>query len=215
MHKVETLNEITHLAQSRFGRPRPRHGLKLLYWFANDCVAPDQSTLQCDPENRDFGFHSFGNRHYRNAVKLLPDVNFPYYVVGNLNSPGANELPDYVREDYTGLQDGSNTDRIIVSIVDDEWVDKVYVTEHDDQKNYNAQATYRISKGLLKFIRNLELQSFLEQTGYIQNIIYQLPMIALHSEIQDYYPDEQLIKSTADNDFESGRRNRCCECTIL
>ncbi|XP_035386280.1 uncharacterized protein LOC118240055 [Electrophorus electricus] len=168
MANVETLNEMAQLERSRFGRPPPRHGLKLLHWFANDCVTFDGNNnmvSQCDPEDEEYGFHYFENRYDRNGIKLLPDVNFPYYVVGNLNSEGSHELPGYVSEEYTGLKDDSNTDRIIVSL-DDDWFDKVYITTHIDESNYDSDNTYRITKGLLKIISRLTLAEFLYKTGY-------------------------------------------------
>ncbi|XP_072526260.1 uncharacterized protein [Salminus brasiliensis] len=199
MNRLETLNEMTHLQRSRFGRTQPRHGLKLLYWFASDCISLEYSniTSEYDPENGDFGFHYFENRFDRNGVKLLPDVDLPYYVVGNLNSAGADELPEYVREDYTGLQDNSNMDRIIVSL-DCDCFSRVYVTEHDDRTNYNPCATYRISKGLLKVIKNLELEEFLTKAGYQGHpgFIYQLPlMIFNHRGLQT--PDRRPTNSVA------------------
>lgn len=168
MSRPQTLNEISHLEQCRFGRPSPRHGLKLLYWFANDCVSFDlnnEMISECDPDSGEFGFHQFQNRYERNRVKLLPDVDLPYYVVGNLNKPRSYELPHYVREEYTGRYDNSNMDRIIISM-DYEWLDKVYVTEHNDRSNYNSEATYGISKGLLKVIQGLSLIDFLWRTGF-------------------------------------------------
>lgn len=32
---------LEHLRTSSFGCPPPRHGLQLLFWFANDCVTSD------------------------------------------------------------------------------------------------------------------------------------------------------------------------------
>ncbi|XP_016336972.1 uncharacterized protein LOC107685049 [Sinocyclocheilus anshuiensis] len=164
---VETLNELSQLRDTRFGRPRPRHGLKLLYWFANECISFDEDNNMlsgCDPAEGDFGFHHFNNRCYGN--KLLDEEDFPYYVVGNLNSPGVEELPDYISEDeYTDEHD-SNTDRIIVSL-DEEWFHEVYVTQHPARSNnYDPHATYRISRGLLMIIRRMSLEDFLEKMGY-------------------------------------------------
>uniref|UniRef100_A0A8B9LHS8 Wu:fc75a09 n=1 Tax=Astyanax mexicanus TaxID=7994 RepID=A0A8B9LHS8_ASTMX len=160
MSKLGTLNEMDHLKRSGFGGYYPRHGLKLLYWFAKDFITFDRSnniTSTYHPERGDFGFCYFHNRLDQN-VKLLPDVVHKYYEVGNLNSPGRHDFPDYVTEDYTGRQDDSNMDRIIISITNVKWFERVYVTEHIDLKNFNRKATYRISKGLLKNIRNLRLE---------------------------------------------------------
>ncbi|KAI4905808.1 hypothetical protein NFI96_002379 [Prochilodus magdalenae] len=235
MPKIKTLNELAHLEVTRFGRPYPRHGLKLLYWFAQDCVSFSQYIMlsECDPESGDFGFHLFENRYDRNGVKLLPDVDIPYYVVGNLNSPGADELPSYVCEDYTGHLDNSNMDRVIVSL-DNEMFDRVYVTEHDDRSNYNPDATYRISKGLLKAIRNLTLEGFLMQTGYRgrSDYIFQGVVINLNPNVVtpavrpprnwDYrieIPEPEPVTDSNDwvtTGYSSGtERSTCCPCTIL
>ncbi|XP_048051091.1 uncharacterized protein LOC125271147 [Megalobrama amblycephala] len=165
----ETLNELSQLRDSRFGQPWPRHGLKLLYWFANDCVSFGNENImisECDPADGDFGFHHFENRYDENGDKLLPDIDFPYYVVGNLNSPGAEELPDYVSEDNSPDLHNSNTDRIIVSLYDEEWFQRVYVTQHHDRSNYDPNATYPISRGLLMIIRRMSLEHFMEEMGY-------------------------------------------------
>ncbi|XP_030643705.1 uncharacterized protein LOC115823822 [Chanos chanos] len=165
MRKLKTLNEMTQLRASGFGQQWPRHGLKLLYWFAHDCVYFDTNNemlAQCEPFSGDFGFHLFQNRSDEN---LLPFSDLPYYEVGNLNSRGANQLPHYVRKDYTGVHDDSNVDRIIVSVDDEESFDKVYITEHHDTSTFNHERTYRISRGLLIIIRNMDLDTFLEQAG--------------------------------------------------
>lgn len=170
MTAPETLNELDHLRSSGFGQPRPRHGLKLLYWFAKRCIYFDGSIKmrwRYDPEDGQYGFHPFGNRANRNGVQLLPDTNLPYYEVGNLSRAGANDLPGYVREDFINHHhhDESNIDRIIVSI-DEECFDKVYITEHQGQANYNSDATYCISRGLLMIIKRLSLEDFLSGMGY-------------------------------------------------
>ncbi|TSX30745.1 hypothetical protein Baya_13722 [Bagarius yarrelli] len=171
MTKLQTLNELKHLKDSRFGQPYPRHSLKLLYWFANDFVNYDGCKNLCwcyDPEEERFGFHRFENRPESNGEKRLPDVNMEYYEVGNLRKSGADELPDYVRDVYNRnpYHCERNMDRIIVS-VDDECIDRVYVTEHKRwHAGFNKDATYRISRGLTEAIRKLSLKDFLLQTGY-------------------------------------------------
>ncbi|XP_036439364.1 uncharacterized protein LOC118816870 [Colossoma macropomum] len=225
MPKIETLNELAHLKKSRFGRPEPRHGLKLLYWFANNCLSFNHYGMfsECDPTSRDFGFHPFNNRYDRNGVQLL-DVDSSYYVVGNLNSAGADELPDYVREDYTGLMDDSNMDRIIVSL-DDDMFDRVYVTEHDMTRHYNPSATYRISKGLLKIISNLELEDFLRKTGYQgQPVNTVLPSVT--PKVNPLKNEDQSLKDSSDSESDvndetaftysyTSQRNSFSDCTIL
>ncbi|XP_077101540.1 uncharacterized protein LOC143752298 [Siphateles boraxobius] len=166
---METLNELYQLRDSGFGRPRPRHGLSLLYWFAKDCVSFGNDNVmlsECDPADGDFGFHYFENRYDEYGDKLLPDIDFPYYVVGNLNSPGAEELPKYVSKDNSTGQHNSNIDRIIVSLYDEEEFHRVYATQHHDRSNYDPNATYRISRGLLMIIKRMCLDTFLEKMDY-------------------------------------------------
>lgn len=170
MTKPPTLNELRQLEASGFGQLYPRHGLKLLHWFANDCLHFDAYNRMCwqnDPEEGGFGFRLFKNRNDKDGDKLLPDVNLEYYEVGNLSRAEADELPDYVLEDYNHDREHreSNKERIIVS-VDDECFDRVYVTEHSDQAEFNKEATYCISRGLIMIIRQLSLDSFLLKTGY-------------------------------------------------
>lgn len=93
---------LENLMYSGFGRPFPRHGLQLLFWFSNQCVTcevvqlvvtmkvrsglcvsvcvwirltPDvfpQLVSDCQPENGNFGFHLFGNME-----ELLPVLSRP------------------------------------------------------------------------------------------------------------------------------------------
>ncbi|XDV17158.1 hypothetical protein PO909_016557 [Leuciscus waleckii] len=164
---METLNELAHLRDSGFGQPWPRHGLKLLYWFAKDCVSFGNGNVMLskyDPADGDFGFHNFQNRNR----------DYPYYVVGNLNIkkyPKAEKLPKYVSKDKSSDQHNSNTDRIIVSLYDEEEFHRVYVTQHHDRSNYDPNATYKISRGLLMIIRRMCLDEFLEKMGYIQPVL--------------------------------------------
>lgn len=168
MSNPRVLKELTDLKNSRFGRPYPRHGLKLLYWFANEFMFFNNNNKMCcqyNPNTHFYGFHRFKNRKDKNGVKLLPDANLTYYVVGNLNSEGAGDLPDYVREDYSGSLNGSNMDRIIVS-VDDQSIESVYVTEHSDQIDFDKEATFFVSKELLMIIREMTFEEFLLKSGY-------------------------------------------------
>ena len=95
MSKIKTLNEIEHLKSCGYGVPWPRHGLHLLYWFCNDYVFFDNNrdlvALE-HPETENFGFHLFYNRPEDDGYPLLPGINIPYYEVGNLFFPGANDL---------------------------------------------------------------------------------------------------------------------------
>ncbi|XP_064843257.1 uncharacterized protein LOC135554752 [Oncorhynchus masou masou] len=177
---VQTLNNMAELRGSRFGRPWPRHGLKLLFWFANDYIVFDddnQMVANYDPEEGDFGFHHFRNRlECENNVckRLLPYSEYPFYDVGNLYHPTSKSLPKYVREGNTHQIDTSNMDRLIISMRPDMTVDQVYVTQHEDLKSFDPVNTYRISRGLLMIIRGHPLSNFLKQAGYStheQNVI--------------------------------------------
>ncbi|XP_017318881.1 uncharacterized protein LOC108263016 [Ictalurus punctatus] len=166
MPRVRTLNELSKLQECGFGTPWPRHGLKLLYWFVDKYLEFDDDNEMCwryNPTKRNFGFHPFENRCDGN-VQLLPNIVLPYYEVGNLSKPKAHMLPKYVRKDYTGQHDDSNTDRIIVSI-DGAHFDRVYVTEHLGESDYNQHGTYRISKSLIKIIQRYTRSEFLSAMG--------------------------------------------------
>ncbi|TSX30744.1 hypothetical protein Baya_13721 [Bagarius yarrelli] len=168
MTNLRMLNDISDLKNSTFGRPYPRHGLKLLYWLANEFLFFNNNKkifCQYNPCNAFYGFHQFKNRNDKNGVKLLPDANIPYYMLGNLKSDGSDELPDYVRKDHNSFICSSNMDRIIVS-VDDQNIENVYVTEHRDRTDFNKKATFLISKELLMIIREMPFEEFLFQSGY-------------------------------------------------
>ncbi|KAI4905806.1 hypothetical protein NFI96_002377 [Prochilodus magdalenae] len=172
--EVGTLNEMAQLKSSGFGHRWPRHGLRLLHWFATSCVSFDDGNEMlavCSPETGEYGFHYYKNEYDSDDVRLLPEVDFHYYVVGNLRYPKARDLPGYVRKDFTGNTDRSNMDRIIVSL-DDEWFDKVYITEHINESEYDINRTYRITRGLLMIIRRLTLEEFLEEMGYQGDRMY-------------------------------------------
>eukprot|EP00063_Salmo_salar_P011970 XP_013986805.1 PREDICTED: uncharacterized protein LOC106564862 [Salmo salar] len=176
MANIKTLNEIGHLNSSGFGRPWPRHGLYLLYWFSHNYVIFDNNgdlLALFNPKRKEFGFHHFDNRLEcdGNCYQLLPNQNFPYYEVGNLNTLGAGDLPPYVRHNYKRHHDDSNMDRIIISLHPGMVLDKVYVTQHEDVRTFDRQNTYRISRGLVRLIRNLELEELLRQAGYTRSIM--------------------------------------------
>ncbi|XP_029605792.1 uncharacterized protein LOC115191913 [Salmo trutta] len=170
---IETLNEMRQLQSSDFGIPRPRHGLHLLYWFAHEYVKfnkKGEMVTVRSPKKKAFGFHRFFDNieeHDGQCNQLLPDQDLPYYEVGNLNAPGSDKLPHYVSKNHTGHNNDSNIDRIIISLQSDLVLDRIYVTQHDHHRGaFDPQHTYRISKGLISIIRNLELDELLEETGY-------------------------------------------------
>uniref|UniRef100_A0A8C7N541 Uncharacterized protein n=1 Tax=Oncorhynchus kisutch TaxID=8019 RepID=A0A8C7N541_ONCKI len=176
MANIKTLNEIGHLNSSGFGRPWPRHGLYLLHWFSHNYVIFDNNgdlLALYNPKRKEFGFHHFDNRLEcdGNCYQLLPNQNFPYYEVGNLNTPGAGDLPPYVSQNYKGHHDDSNMDRIIISLHPGLVLDKVYVTQHEDVRTFDRQNTYRISKGLNLFqVWNI-IQNLVQVWNRIQNLV--------------------------------------------
>ncbi|XP_029287813.1 uncharacterized protein LOC115008374 [Cottoperca gobio] len=180
---------IEHLMNSGFGCPFPRHGLQLLFWFANHCVTCElnncvvimQLVSGCLPERGFYGFHLFGN-----IEELLPVMNRPrkrkskrpvvYFEVGNLNTetyPASANLPTYVRENYDldGNFGNNNIDRIIVRYqVRTRVVETVYVTEHDGAAfgSFSTARTFEIHPELIQALQSpqLDLTAFLTQTGY-------------------------------------------------
>ncbi|XP_062864922.1 uncharacterized protein LOC134326674 [Trichomycterus rosablanca] len=216
MPTVKELDTTEQLKQSRFGQPPPRHGLNLLYWFATECIFLnfyDEIVRECDPRSSKYGFHFFNNKPDNNGIRLLPESNESYYIVGNLNHYRASELPEYVREAYTGYLDGSNMDRIIVK-----WsFDQVYVTQHCDRWNFDPRTTYRISLSLLKKIRQRSRIEFLKEMGYQEE-----------SKCSDVCSDndpvlDEIVVEPAPHRYtprvrpvETSRNKSCCDCcTIL
>ncbi|XP_031601298.2 uncharacterized protein LOC116324726 [Oreochromis aureus] len=183
---------LENLMYSGFGRPFPRHGLQLLFWFSNQCVTCDAVQLvvtmklvsDCQPENGNFGFHLFGNME-----ELLPVLSRPrksrskvtYFEVGNLSTetyPASANLPAYVRENYRSSvrSNNSNIDRIIIGYrVRTRVVETVYVTEHDPAAfgRFRFDRTFEISCELIQALQNpqLDLTSFLIQMGYYVNVL--------------------------------------------
>ncbi|KAI5107662.1 uncharacterized protein LOC124395799 [Silurus meridionalis] len=214
MTKPQTLNELGDLKEVGFGKPSPRHGLKLLHWFANNCLYFDNNNQMCwryNPQKGHFGLKFFGNK-----TGLLPYSNLKYYEMGNLRE--AEDLPDYVRDDYIQNRNDcdSNKDRIIVS-VNDKWLDRVYVTQHNDGKNdFNKNATYFISKGLIMNITNRSLEDFLSKTGYLTE--QEIPVQNNeHTTVDmDYEQNTGNERVTEDDSQWENRKSKSpCSCTIL
>ncbi|KAK7165757.1 hypothetical protein R3I93_005746 [Phoxinus phoxinus] len=172
----DTLNELSWLKQSGFGQLwPPRHGLNLLYWFAHDYIdiSDGKIVLRFSPQEGDFGFHKYHNRIDEEdppIVPIVPSPDFPYYEVGNLNFTGADELPDYVRANYSKNIPDSNKDRIIVRLDANGRLNRVYVTEHSDPKRFDSRKTFRVSQGLLKSIKNMRLDQYLSQLSNIADV---------------------------------------------
>ncbi|KAK2909297.1 hypothetical protein Q8A67_005134 [Cirrhinus molitorella] len=160
MPRLRTLNELAHLRDTEFGQGYPRHGLILLWWFADECIEFDDDgnmIPRYNPKRRNFGFHPF-----HNSEGILPDTGLPYYEIGNLHNPG--KMPHYVTKNYDSDVRESNADRIVVSVgsdCDGKWLDRIYVTHHLGQGRFDVNSTYRISKGLIEIIQNMEWSDFI------------------------------------------------------
>lgn len=147
---------LEHLMNSGFGRPFPRHGLQLLFWFANHCVT-------CE------------------LINSVLVMKMAYFEVGNLNTetyPSSANLPTYVRENYefNGNCVNYNIDRIIISYqVRTRVVETVYVTEHDTAVfgRFSPDRTHEISCELIQALQNpqLDLTTFLTQMGYYGDMV--------------------------------------------
>ncbi|KAK5900143.1 hypothetical protein CesoFtcFv8_009546 [Champsocephalus esox] len=181
------LCSMEQLRNSEFGRPSPRHGLQLLFWFANHCVTCEvinfvlimKLVSDCQPERGIYGFHLFGNME-----ELLPVLDrrckskrqVLYFEVGNLNTatyPGSANLPTYVRGNY--VRDGNigdiNLDRIIVSYqLRTRVVERVYVTEHDRAAfgRFSTSRTFEIHPELIQALQSpqADLTTVLSWTDY-------------------------------------------------
>ncbi|XP_028258934.1 uncharacterized protein LOC114434130 [Parambassis ranga] len=196
---------LDHLMESGFGRPFPRHGLQLLFWFANHCVTFElvhsvsimKLVSACEPESGHFGFHLFGN-----IEELLPVLRrrnkkkrqVVYFVVGNLNTetyPASANLPAYVRENY-GAYGDYNIDRIIISYhVQTRVVETLYVTEHDGAAygRFRHDRTYDISSELVRTLQStqLDVSNFLTWMGY-----YGDTQMVPNTETTTYYPESSV-----------------------
>ncbi|XP_028820316.1 uncharacterized protein LOC114770503 [Denticeps clupeoides] len=172
---IDRLNEVEELRKIEFGHSFPRHGLRLLYWFARlvDRDANRALDLDFDPGTEHFGFHLYpNNRLALPDTRGHPDVF--YYVVGNVNGPKSYQLPVYVVQDflnaktlhsyhrYWGLDfDNGNRDRIIVRVRGTS-LEAVYVAAHFYPSNeYDLSHVYEISSGLLSRIGSSGLDEFL------------------------------------------------------
>ncbi|XP_069024487.1 uncharacterized protein [Embiotoca jacksoni] len=193
---------LEHLLVSGFGRPSPRHGLQLLFWFAKHCVTCELAdsvviiklVSDCQPDAGFYGFHLFGN-----IEELLPVLNrrrknkrkLVYFEVGNLNTetyPASANLPAYVRENYglRGNVSKKNIDRLIISYeARGRLVETVYVTEHDGAAfgMFRPDGTHQISRELIQTLQNpqLDLATFLTLMGY-------------DGYMEMYYPDQWALQ---------------------
>ncbi len=152
---LRKLNDIHDFKTLTYAKSAPRHGLQLLFWFAQKVVTVDQNNIlildsNFDPSRGDFGFHHYGNRE-----DILPSLSSwqSYYTVGNLKSPGANALPAYVRKYYRNTNvPERNMDRLIISVKQNKpnKILSVFITAYDLHKNdFNPADTYEIDPALL------------------------------------------------------------------
>lgn len=226
MRKIKTVSE---LHQSGFGQPWPRHGLILLYWFADQCIsdAPnDKMILLCDPTKGHFGFQMFDNKCDRCNATLLPIVNVttPYFIVGDLNSPGARMLPTYVREmDVGELYPKCTADKIVVNVQRKKRFGRIYVTTHKGQFNYDPRGTFHISRTLIGLIKSYDsLDDFLSETEYFISYPAVMNRVMVNQRVfmipakDDCESDSQASGKSDNSDYIENTQVGCaCGCIIL
>uniref|UniRef100_A0A671PF67 Uncharacterized protein n=1 Tax=Sinocyclocheilus anshuiensis TaxID=1608454 RepID=A0A671PF67_9TELE len=182
---VKRLNNIDDLTNTEYGKSKPRHGLQLLFWFAQQ-VNIDQNNnkilLNFYPNSGAFGFHRFGDRE---GILEGSEHGQYNYEVGNLNSrryPAAAALPAYVRMHYSNNHGQErNMDRLIVSLDETTTnrIQNVFITAHiQGNLDFNSDDTYEINPDLLSQIRQTypctdneqenknRCNQFLERIGY-------------------------------------------------
>ncbi|XP_031697846.1 uncharacterized protein LOC116380034, partial [Anarrhichthys ocellatus] len=179
---VQKLRSINALKKINFGQLVPKHSLVLLHWFANtvDIDNNDIISLTFDPNGGDYGSHHYGN--YEGLLDPLPRGNvYRYYTVGNLYQGTSMPLPDYVVRPPATEYEGSNRDRIIIRVTEQntgrralQSIDQVYITQHYDTSEnlgtpYDPDHTYIITTNLLRQIRQFSVGQNPQQLLQLRN----------------------------------------------
>ncbi|CAL8329652.1 unnamed protein product [Boreogadus saida] len=174
---IRTLNSINDLKKIPFGQSVPKHSLVLLHFFANTIEFDNNDAIELtfEPRNGDYGTHHYGN--YEGVLDPLPPGH-QYYTLGNINSMisiHGISLPSYFTRDLNHLLGQNlNRARIIFSLLDQDTIDQVFITQHYHTYQgqgtvYDPGHTYRITIDLLRELRVFSLdqnqQSELSEIG--------------------------------------------------
>ncbi|XP_067427578.1 uncharacterized protein [Thunnus thynnus] len=165
---VQKLNSINDLKKINFGQSVPKHSLVLLHWFANTVDIDNNVIWLTFNPNGDYGSHHYGN--YEELLDPLPqgNVRYRYYTLGNLYQDTSEPLPWYVIHPPIEEYVGTNVDRIIFRVREQNtgrqaWqtIDQVYITQHygvSAETRYDRAYTYQISTNLLRQIREFSVE---------------------------------------------------------